>query len=208
MKVDTVVFDIGGVLIDWDPRHLFTKLIADQRALDKFLTEICTIEWHSQHDLGRPFNATIPPLVEAYPAWEDEIRAWGDRFSEMWGGQFDETVAILEELRKRAVPLYAATNWGAESWVLAKDLFPCLRGFDGELVSGEVGLVKPDPRFFDLLVERFGIHPSSTLYVDDNLDNVATATSRGFVCHHFVEPALLVDEISRLGLLDIGVRAR
>jgi 2-haloacid dehalogenase len=207
MRVDAVVFDIGGVLIDWNPRHLYAKLIADQRAVDKFLAEICTFEWHSQHDLGVPFSTTIPPLVEAHPEWEDEIRAWGDRFSEMWGGPLDGTVVVLEELRDHGVPLYAATNWGAESWVLAKELFPCLCGFDGELVSGEIGLVKPDPRFFGLLVERFGIRPSSTLYVDDNPDNIAAASLLGFVCHHFVEPAPLLSEITRLGLLDIGAKA-
>jgi 2-haloacid dehalogenase len=200
MALDVVVFDIGGVLIEWDPRRLYSKLLPEP-AMEDFLARICTMDWHAQHDLGLPFSETIPPLVAAHPEWATEIRAWGERFAEMWSGPLTGTEALVTALRQRGIPLYAATNWGRDNWVQAKQLFPCLHGFTGELVSGRVGVIKPDPKFFDLLVESFHLDPGSSLYVDDNPDNVAAAAARGFVCHHFVGPAGLRRALQELGLL-------
>ncbi|MGH9029467.1 MAG: HAD family hydrolase, partial [Acidimicrobiales bacterium] len=144
--LDTVVLDVGGVLLDWDPRHLYRKLIPDPTHMEDFLARICTAEWHAQHDLGAPFTTTIPPLVRAHPEWTAEIEAWGERFPEMWAGPVEGTVEILNELRGDGVPVYAATNWGADNWTTGNDLFDCLHLFDGALVSGQVGIMKPDPR--------------------------------------------------------------
>jgi 2-haloacid dehalogenase len=110
--IGAVVFDVGGVLIDWNPRYLYRKLIPDEAAMERFLSEVCTLEWHVQHDLGASYDETIPALVAQHPGWADEIRAWPDRFGEMYGGCFESTVALLEDLHTRRVRLVAATNWG------------------------------------------------------------------------------------------------
>ena len=114
--IRTVVFDVGGVLIDWNPRYLYRTIIPEEQEMERFLTEVCTPEWHAQHDLGVSYEDTIPALVAAHPEWAGEIVAWSDRFVEMYGGVFNGTVDLLRELHRRRVPLVASTNWGAESW--------------------------------------------------------------------------------------------
>ncbi len=200
--IRTVVFDVGGVLVDWDPRYLYRTIIPDEEVMERFLAEVCTPEWHAQHDLGASYEDTIPPLVAAHPQWADEVRAWDERFVEMYGGAFDATVALLADLRRRRVPLFASTNWGAESWRQAKARYPFLEWFDGALVSGEVGLAKPDPAFFELLVETFGLHPPETLYIEDNLANLQAAADRGFVTHRFLSSQDLAADLRRHGLVD------
>jgi 2-haloacid dehalogenase len=200
--IRTVVFDVGGVLIDWDPRYLYRELIPDEADMERFLSDVCAPDWHFQHDLGASYEETIPPLVAAHPEWADEIRAWSDRFVEMYGGVFDGTVALLDELRTKQVPLFASTNWGAASWAAAKTRYDFLGWFQGALVSGEIGLAKPDPAFFNLLVETFGLHPPETLYIEDNLANLRAAADRGFVTHRFVSAEALGDALRRYGLTD------
>lgn len=200
--IEAVVFDVGGVLVDWDPRHLYVRLIPDNDAMERFLSQVCTEEWHLQHDRGLSFDETIPPLIRAHPEWRSEIQAWGDRFDEMWSGPIVDSVALLGMLRDRGVPTYASTNWGAENWERAKRLFPFLEWFDGALVSGKIGVVKPDPRFYALLIEQFELRPEATLYVEDNIDNLAAAATFGFVTHHFVNSQALAVELRERELLD------
>jgi len=200
--IRAVVFDVGGVLVDWDPRYLYRRIIPEEEAMERFLAEVCTPEWHAQHDLGASYEDTIPVLAAAHPQWADEVRAWGERFAEMYGGVFEGTVALLADLRRRRVPLVASTNWGAASWLNAKARYEFLDWFDGALVSGEVGLAKPDPAFFELLVETFGLHPPGTLYIEDNLANLKAAADRGFVTHRFVSSPALAAELRRHGLID------
>ena len=200
--IRAVVFDVGGVLIDWNPRYLYRKLIADEAEMERFLAEVCTPEWHSQHDLGVPYEDTTPSLVAAHPEWANEIRAWTERFVEMYGGVFDDTVALLLDLHQRRVPLVASTNWGAESWAEAKVRYEFLQYFDGALVSGEVGIAKPDPAFFEMLIETFALIPQESLYIEDNLTNLQAASERGFVTHLFVSPVELADSLRRHGLID------
>jgi 2-haloacid dehalogenase len=205
-RIRAVVFDVGGVLIDWDPRYLYRMIIPDEEEMERFLANVCTPEWHTQHDLGASYEETIPPLIAAHPEWADEIRAWDERFAEMYGGPFDETVALLSELHLRRVPLVASTNWGAESWVTVKNRYEFLGWFDGALVSGEVGMAKPDPAFYELLIDTFDLIPHETLYVEDNYVNLQAATARGFVPHQFESPGDLEVDLRRRGL--IGTSAR
>ncbi len=197
-----MVFDVGGVLVDWDPRYLYRRIIPDEEAMERFLAEVCTPEWHARHDLGASYEDTIPVLAAAHPQWADEVRAWSERFAEMYGGVFEGTVALLADLRRRRVPLFASTNWGAASWQEAKARYEFLDWFDGALVSGAVGLAKPDPAFFELLLETFGLHPRGTLYIEDNLANLEAAADRGFVTHRFVSSPALAAELRRHGLID------
>ncbi len=201
-RIKTVVFDVGGVLVDWDPRYLYRTLIPQEQDMERFLAEVCTPQWHAQHDLGASYEDTIPALAAAHPRWAAEVQAWGDRFVEMYGGVFEGTVALLADLRRRRVPLIASTNWGAQSWKQAKARYEFLDWFDGALVSGEVGLAKPDPAFFDMLVETFALHPPETFYIEDNLANLEAAADRGFVTHHFVSSEDLAAELRRHGLVD------
>ena len=202
-SIDAVAFDVGGVLVDWDPRHLYHKVFADADRMESFLREVCTPAWLAQHDLGVPFCSSIPALVSAFPEWANEIQAWEDRFEEMWNGPVPGSVEVFAALRAsdNRVPIYAATNWGSDNWRLAKTLFPFLEWFDGELVSGDVRLLKPDRRFFDLLVRRFNLTPSSTLYIDDNPENVRAASQKGLVVCHFTSPERLARRLEDLGLL-------
>lgn len=170
--------------------------------MERFLAEVCTPEWHSQHDVGASYEHTIPSLVAANPEWEIEVRAWSARFGEMYGGVFDGTVALLSDLHERKMPLFASTNWGAESWAAIKARYEFLGLFDGALVSGEVGIAKPDPAFFDRLVETFSLEPSVTLYIEDNLTNLQAASHRGFITHAFVSPGALAADLRHLGLID------
>ena len=200
--IRAVVFDVGGVLVDWDPRHLYRRIIPEEEAMERFLAEVCTPAWHAQHDLGASYQDTIPALAAAHPQWADEVRAWGDRFLEMYGGVFEGTVALLADLRRRHVPLFASTNWGAASWKEAKTRYEFLDWFDGALVSGEVGIAKPDPAFFARLIVTFRLHPPDTLYIEDNLTNLEAAAARGFVTHRFVSSQALATELRRHGLIE------
>ncbi len=199
--IQTVVFDVGGVLIDWNPRYLYRTIIPEEQEMERFLSEVCTPEWHAQHDLGVSYEDTIPSLVAAHPEWADEIRAWSERFDEMYGGVFDGTVDLLRELHRRRVPLVASTNWGTESWVRAKARYEFLDFFDGALVSGEVGIAKPDRAFFALLIETFSLVPEQTLYVEDNIANLRAAADKGFVAHQFESSTALEMDLRRHGLI-------
>ena len=199
--IRAVVFDVGGVLVDWDPRYLYRTIIPEEEAMERFLAEVCTPTWHAQHDLGASYRDTIPTLAAAHPQWADEVRAWGERFVEMYGGVFEGTVALLADLRRRRVPLFASTNWGAASWKEAKTRYEFLHWFDGALVSGEVGLAKPDPAFYERLVELFRLDPPATLYIEDNLTNLEAAADRGFVTHRFVSSDALAAELRRIDLV-------
>jgi 2-haloacid dehalogenase len=192
-----VVFDLGGVLIDWDPRHLYRKLFAgDEAAMEQFLATVCTHEWNRCQDAGRSFAEGARLLKAEHPD-----NAYGARFDEMIAGPIAGSVEILAELRDRDTPLYGLTNWSAETYPLARTRFEFLDWFRGILVSGEIGLIKPDPRIFALLVERFAIEPQRTVYIDDVEANAASAQRCGLHAIHFTTPAILREELVGLGLL-------
>jgi 2-haloacid dehalogenase len=186
--ISAVVFDVGGVLIDWDPRYLYRKLIPEEAEMERFLAEVCTPEWHSQHDIGASYEETIPALVAAHPEWEVEIKAWSERFTEMYGGPIDGSVALLGALHEREIPLFASTNWGAESWAAINARYKFFEWFDGALVSGEVGVAKPAPAFFDLLTETFSLEPSTTLYIEDTVTNLRAAAQKDSSPTHSCHP--------------------
>jgi len=201
VPVRAVLFDLGGVLVDWNPRHLYCRLFTDEEAMESFLATVCTQAWNEQQDAGRPFCEGVELLVARHPQHADEIRAYDARWGEMLKGAVEESVAILGELRARGVPLFALTNWSAEKFPLARARFAFLEWFDGILVSGEERLKKPDPRIYRLAVERFELEPAETLYVDDAEANIAAAALLGFKTHRFVEPPALRNLLVSCGLL-------
>ena len=197
-----VVFDLGGVLIDWNPRHLFRKLFdEDEAAMETFLATVCTQEWNERQDAGRSFAEAAALLCAQHPQHTGLIEAYGARFDEMMKGSIDGSVAILKALHNRGVPLYALSNWSAETYPLAAKRFDFLRLFRGMVISGEVGVIKPDPRIFRILLERHRIEPSKAVYVDDNPRNAAVARTLGIHGIHFTDPDKLRRELEGLRLL-------
>jgi 2-haloacid dehalogenase len=201
LATKAVVFDLGGVLIDWDPRYLYRKLLADEAAVEEFLATVCTPEWNAEQDRGRPFAEGVAELVERFPAHAAVITAYHERWPEMLGGDVGGTVELLAELRAAGVPLYALTNWSAETFGIARGRFEFLNWFDGVLVSGEERMIKPDPAIFQLMVDRFGLDPGSTFYVDDSAANVAAAGRLGFDAVRFTSPEQLRRDLAGRRLL-------
>lgn len=195
-----VVFDLGGVLIDWDPRYLYRTLFDDPLEMEQFLRSVCTQDWHEQHDRGRPMRETIPELAREHPEFADQIAAWA-RQPEMYGGAFTDIVEIVSSLRGRT-RLFALTNWPAETFDLLRSRFDFLDWFDGIVVSGEEGVVKPDPEIFQRLTDRYGLVPAQTLFIDDSPRHVAAAHTFGYQVHQFRRSHELRRTLVHLGLLD------
>jgi 2-haloacid dehalogenase len=196
-----VVFDLGGVLIDWDPRHLYRKLLADEAAVEEFLATVCTPEWNAELDRGRPFAEGVAELVERHPEHAANIAAYHERWPEMVAGDIPGTVEVLAELRAAGVPLYALSNWSAETFAITRGRFEFLEWFDGLLVSGEERVTKPDPAIFRLLLDRFGLDPAATVFVDDAEANVAAARRLGIDAIRFTGPEDLRRELVARRLL-------
>lgn len=195
------VFDLGGVLIDWDPRHLYRKLFADEAAMEDFLAKVCTREWHRHHDAGRSFAEGARILKNQHPDKEELIDAFGARQHEMMAGPIAGTVEILKELRDRGTPLYALSNWPAEGFPAARERFDFLGWFRGIVISGEIGAIKPQPGIYRALIERFAIDPLRAVFIDDVEANAAAARPFGMQAIHFTNPAVLREELATLGLL-------
>jgi 2-haloacid dehalogenase len=197
-----VVFDIGGVLIDWDPRHLYRKLFSgNEPAMEHFLANVCTHEWNRRQDAGRSFAEGARLLKLRHPDKAELIDAYADRFDEMMAGPIVGVVEILAELRDRETPLYVLSNFSAETFPPAFERFDFLRWFRGMVISGEVGVIKPDPRIYEILLARFAIDPHRAVYIDDVAANVAGARPVGIHGIHFTPPGALREELVRLALL-------
>ena len=199
--IEAVAFDLGGVLIDWDPRYLYRKLLTDEAAVEEFLATVCTPEWNAELDRGRPFAEGVAELVERHPEHAAAIAAYHERWPEMLAGDLPGTVEVLAELRAAGVPLYALTNWSAETFAITRGRFEWLDWFDGLLVSGEERMTKPDPAFFRLLLDRFGLDPGATVFVDDSEANVAAARELGIDAVRFTGPDQLRRELSARRIL-------
>ena len=199
--ISAVAFDIGGVLLEWNPRYLYRKLFgADEVAMEQFLAEVCTPEWNARLDAGRPFAEAVAELVAAHPDHAPLIEAYHRRWPEMLGSEVPGTVEIVRELRAAGMPTYALSNWSAETFPVTLSRFPFLREMDGLLISGEAGVGKPDPAIFREFLRRFGLVASQTVFIDDWDRNIATARELGLVAIQFTDAAALRTELRALGL--------
>jgi 2-haloacid dehalogenase len=199
---DIVIFDLGGVLIEWDPRHLYRKLFAgDDAAMEHFLATVCTQEWNRGQDAGRSFAEGARLLTARHPDKAELIEAYGARFNEMMPGPISGTVAILAELHERGTPLYALTNFSAETYPPTLARFDFLEWFRGVVVSGEVKTIKPNLEIFRVLLDTYAIDPRRAVFIDDVPANVAAATALGIHGIRFTTPEALRDELVGLGLL-------
>jgi len=198
---NTVVFDLGNVLVRWNPRLLYEQLITDAEELEQFFETVITHDWIRAQDAGRPFDEGIALLAGQFPHYRSEISAFWERWEEMVPGPIDGTVAILAELKERKTPLYALTNWSHETFPIARPRFPFFEWFDGIVVSGEIGLIKPDARIYQHLLEHFGLEAADCVFIDDSAANVAGAQAVGITGLHFQSPEKLRRELGDLQLL-------
>lgn len=200
--IETVIFDLGGVLIDWNPRYLYRKLFKTEDEITWFLENICTPEWNEHQDAGRTFEEATRELLNRFPGHEEAIRAWYDRWEETIGGPNSETVEVLRALvDQKSHRLYALTNWSAETFPWARKTFPFLHWFEGIVVSGEEKTLKPRPEFYRILLDRYGVKPSTSLFIDDNLKNVQGADAVGIEGVHFRNAAQLKELLELRGIL-------
>ena len=184
--IRNIIFDFGAVLVDWDPHHLYIPYFGDAQRAEWFLTEICPYSWNTQADAGRTTQEITEERVALFPEWEKEIRMYYGRWIEMMGGQIPGMEALVRELKERGYDVYGLTNWSRETFPLVRDRYPVFGLLDGYIVSGEERIVKPDPAFYQLLLDRYGLKAEECLFIDDNPRNAAGGEClgiRGLVFH-------------------------
>lgn len=198
---NTIIFDLGGVLIDWNPRYVYRKIFKTEEEVEWFLANVTTSQWNENQDAGHPLHEATEELIAEHPEWEPEIKAYYGRWLEMLGDQLHETVEILTQLKKTGkYKLYALTNWSAETFPHALDRFEFLKMFDGIVVSGREKMRKPSAEFYKILLARYDIDPSGTIFIDDSLRNVEGAEAVGITGIHFHNPSQLKEQLQRLGI--------
>jgi 2-haloacid dehalogenase len=199
-QIEAVVFDIGGVLLDWDPRRLYRQLITDPDQLDDFLGRICTRQWHLAHDLGEDTEQSCRALAAQYPEHAELIMAWSDRSEEMIGGVLTQTVEVLSELRSADVRCFVLSNMEPDKFVLRRARYDFFELLEGCVISGLEGVAKPDQKIFEILLSRYGLDPASTVFIDDLPANVAVARELGVAAIQFTTAAQLRSDLRDLGL--------
>ncbi|MFB3820004.1 MAG: HAD family hydrolase [Candidatus Methylomirabilales bacterium] len=203
-----VVFDFGGVLLHWDPRHLYRKLFQDADAMERFLAEIGFAEWNLEQDRGRPFAVAVAELSRRFPQHAELIAAYEARWEESIAGPIAGSVEVLARLRAAGHALYGLSNWSAETFRRIRPRYAFFDWFLAIVISGEVGLVKPDPRIFRTLLDRVGRPAAECLFIDDGEANIAAATGLGFQTVLFESPEQLAMELGRRRLLRVGAADR
>jgi 2-haloacid dehalogenase len=196
----TVVFDVGNVLIRWDPQLLYRDLIPDEEKRRWFMANVCTAAWNIEQDRGRSWADGVALLVKSHPEWEREIRAYDDRWHDTVPGLVDDSVAVLAELKAKGEKVYAITNFSREKWAECLIRFPFLTSFDGVVVSAHEQLVKPDPAIFHVLLQRYDLPPAGCIFIDDSARNIESARGVGMQAVHFVEPIDLRATLRGLGV--------
>lgn len=200
--VTTIVFDLGGVLIDWNPRYLYQQLIPDEQEMNHFLSTITTPDWNEEQDAGRSIAQGTALLVQQHPEHRALIEHFYGRWPEMLGGPIQGAVEVLAELRAGGrYPLYALTNWSEETFPVALARFEFLHWFAGIVVSGTEKSRKPFPDFYHTLFSRYDIEPGTALFIDDNERNILAAQALGMQTVHFQSAQQLREELTRLGVL-------
>lgn len=195
--IDTIIFDLGGVLIDWNPRYMYRKIFDDETKMEDFLASVTTHGWNEMQDGGRSLAEATELLVSEQPEWEAEIRAFYDRWEEMLGGPIFGTLELLDTLKRSGrYRMLALTNWSAETFPVALERYDFLGWFEGILVSGQENLKKPDVKIYQLMVERFQLDPNKTLFIDDSERNIKGASRVGLNTIHFESPMQLREKLA------------
>jgi len=200
-QIRTIVFDLGGVLIDWNPRHLYREFFDQEDQMEWFLNNVCNASWNHQMDAGKSFEVGVKELSDQFPEHKPAITAYWERWIDMISGPIEETVDLLNQVAEKDFGLFALTNWSHETFPLVRHEYDFFNHFQDILVSGEEKLAKPDPVFFQLMFERFKIEPESTLFIDDNAENVQTANKLRMHTVHFKEAVGLKKSFQEHGIL-------
>ena len=199
--IDTIIFDLGGVLIDWNPRNLYRKIFDDEKEMEFFLREIPTPLWNELQDGGRPLQEATDWLVARHFGYEKEIRAYYSRWTEMLNGPIQGTVDILETLiQQKKYPIYALTNWSHETFPIALERFEFLKWFKAILVSGVEKMKKPDREIYELILDRYSINANTTVFIDDSLRNIEGAKAVGLQTIHFQSSEQLAVDLKKMGI--------
>jgi 2-haloacid dehalogenase len=201
--IQSIIFDLGGVLIDWNPDYVFDKIFKDKPE-DKqhFFGHICTPDWNEEQDAGRSLQEATELLVKQHPDWKDHIEAFYGRWEEMLGGPIEPTVNLFRRVKETGrYKLFALTNWSAELFPIALERYDFLQWFDGRVVSGEEKMRKPAREFYQLILDRFELNPATTLFIDDNKRNVEAAMALGINCIHFLSASQLEQDLEAMDLL-------
>lgn len=208
-KIDTIIFDLGGVLIDWNPRYLYRKILKSEEEVTWFLENICTSEWNDQQDAGRSFEEATNDLIRKHPEFEEAIAAWYGRWQETISGPIHDTVEILRQIRDSGkYRLYALTNWSAETFPWALENFEFLHWFEGIVVSGVEKCRKPLPEFFKILFDRYDVKPECSIFIDDNLANIKGANALRLNTIAFKDPHQLAAELKKWNVGDFKLNGK
>ncbi|MDO5103659.1 MAG: HAD family phosphatase [Lautropia sp.] len=199
--IDAIIFDLGGVLVDWNPRYLYRQIFTSADEMAYFLTEICSPAWNEEQDRGRSWDEAVRKLQAQYPQYWNEIAAYHLRWAETLRGELPETVKLLEQLRQTPLRLLALTNWSQQTFPIARERFGFLQWFEGILVSGEEGMAKPDQAIFELMASRYHLTPALTIFIDDSEKNVRAAQEAGYQAIHFTGAEALRAELARFGVV-------
>lgn len=200
--INTIIFDLGGVLIDWNPKYLYRKIFNTEEEVDYFLDNICTPDWNEEQDAGRSLLEGTNFLVKKHPAHKENIEHYYNRWEEMLAGDIPETVQILERLKNsKQYNIYALTNWSGETFSIAEERFDFLKWFDGIVVSGVEKDRKPHPAFYQLMLDRFSIDPTTAVFIDDRYSNIEGAEKVGIAGIHYTDPEKLLEALKSKGIL-------
>jgi 2-haloacid dehalogenase len=200
-NIKAIIFDFGGVLVDWSPHNLYRHYFDQPHEIDRFLKEINFAEWNAQQDKGHPFAQAVAEHSTKFPQYAQLIRAYHERWEDSIVGPIDGTIAILKKVKQLGYPVYGLSNWSAETFPLVREKFKFFDVFDGIVLSGEVKMIKPDPQIFRLLLEKFDLKAQACLFIDDSQINIKVAGDMDFQTVHFQSPAQLEAELSALGVL-------
>lgn len=199
--INTIVFDLGGVLIDWNPMYVYENYFESKEKERYFFEKVATFDWNEEQDAGKPLSQATEERIKLFPEWEQPLRDFYGRWKEMLGERIHGTVEIFDRLKQtQRFNFYALSNWSAETFPVALDRFEFLHWFDGRLISGEERMAKPNPEFYKLLQSRYQVQPPSAIYIDDNKRNVEAAGELGFNTIHFSSPEQLKEELRQFSI--------
>ena len=202
MEINTIIFDLGGVLIDWNPDYVYQHIYPDPADRKWFFENVCTHEWNLLQDAGRSLNEATEEKVREWPSYSEQIRAFYGRWQEMLGGPIEESVELLKSLKAQEdLKLLALTNWSHETFPVALERYDFLHLFEGIVVSGIEKVIKPQREIFEIVIRRYKVEPDRTVFIDDNAKNVEGSEAVGLKGIHFRSPAQLKNELIELGVM-------
>ncbi|MCM1503519.1 MAG: HAD family phosphatase [Bacteroidales bacterium] len=196
--IKNVIFDFGGVLLDWNPHYVFDPYFGNTEKAQWFIDNICTPQWNAALDAGKPFSEGVKELIAVHPEWEKEIRMYHTEWLKMMGGQIEGMYEIVKGLKDNGYRLFGLTNWAAETFALVRDTYPVLSLLEGIVVSGEEKMIKPDPEIYRILLDRYGLKAEECVFIDDTLRNTKAAEALGIKGIHLTSKDQLTKALKEI----------